>query len=120
VNLSLRRAGDLVILEGRADLTLLTDPDADVQLSVAFPGAVTSTNGERVDPDTVQWKLKPGVVSTMSAQARYTDPSTRSFRSAALWLALASFVVAGVVALLAWYTRDRSPRFAEPSNPQSD
>ena len=63
VNLSLRRAGDLVILEGRADLTSLTDPDADVELTVAFPGAVTSTNGDRVDPDTVQWKLKPGVVS---------------------------------------------------------
>jgi hypothetical protein len=120
VNLSLRRAGDLVILEGRADLTSLTDPDADVELSVAFPGAVTSTNGERLDPDTVQWKLKPGVVSMMNAQARYTDPSTRSFRSAALWLALSSFVVAGVVALLAWYSRDRSPRFAEPSDPQSD
>jgi hypothetical protein len=120
VNLSLRRAGDLVILEGRADLTSLTDPDADVELSVAFPGAVTSTNGERLDPDTVQWKLKPGVVSMMNAQARYTDPSTRSFRSAALWLALSSFVVAGVVALLAWYSRDRSPRFAEQSDPQSD
>ena len=31
VNLSLRRAGDLVILEGRADLTSLTDADADVE-----------------------------------------------------------------------------------------
>jgi hypothetical protein len=120
VNLSLRRAGDLVILEGRADLTSLTDPDADVEMSVAFPGAVTSTNGERVDPDTVQWKLKPGVVSTMNAQARYTDPSTRSFRSAALWLALASLVVAGVVVLLAWYSRDRSPRVGEPSQLDGD
>ena len=50
-----------------------------VELTVAFPGAVTSTNGERVDPDAVPWKLKPGVVSTMTAQARYTDPNTRSF-----------------------------------------
>ena len=88
VNLSLRRAGDLVILEGRADLTSLNDPDADVELSVAFPGSVTSTNGDRVDEQTVQWKLKPGVVSMLSAQARYTDPSTRSFQGAALWLAL--------------------------------
>jgi hypothetical protein len=120
VNLSLRRAGDLVILEGRADLTSLTDADADVELTVAFPGAVTSTNGERVDPETVQWKLKPGVVSTMNAQARYTDPSTRSFQGAALWLGLSSLVVAGLVALLAWYSRDRSPRFAEPSDPHSD
>jgi hypothetical protein len=120
VNLSLRRAGDLVILEGRADLTSLTDPDADVELTVSFPAAVTSTNGDRVDPETVQWKLKPGIVNMMSAQARYTDPSTRSFRGAALWLALSSLVVAGVVALLAWFSRDRSPRFAEPSDPQSD
>jgi hypothetical protein len=120
VNLSLRRAGDLVILEGRADLTSLTDPEADVELTVAFPGTVTSTNGDRVDPATVQWKLKPGIVSMMTAQARYTDPSTRSFRGAALWLGLTSLVVAGVVALLAWYSRDRSPRFAEPSDQQSD
>jgi hypothetical protein len=117
VNLSLRRAGDLVILEGRADLTSLTDPDADVELSVAFPGTVTSTNGDRVDPDTVQWKLKPGAVSSLTAQARYTDPSTRSFTGAALWLGLSSLVVAAAVGLLAWYSRDRSPRVARPSDP---
>ncbi|MGB7143201.1 MAG: DUF3153 domain-containing protein [Mycobacterium sp.] len=120
VNLSLRRAGDLVILEGRADLTSLTDPDADVELTVAFPGAVTSTNGDRVDPETVRWKLKPGVVSMLTAQARYTDPSTRSFSGAALWLGLSSLVVAAVVGLLAWYGRDRSPRVAQPSDPPSD
>jgi hypothetical protein len=120
VNLSLRRSGDLVILEGRADLTSLTDPDADTQLTVAFPGPVTSTNGERTDPDSVQWKLKPGIVSTMTAQARYTDPSTRSFRGAALWLGLASLVVTGLIAGLAWYSRDRSPRIAEPSDPPLD
>jgi LppM domain len=116
VNLSLRRAGDLVILEGRADLTSLTDPDADLELTVAFPGAVTSTNGDRIGSEMVQWKLKPGVVSTMTAQARYTDPSTRSFRGAALWLGLSSFAVAGVVAVLAWFGRDRSPRFVESSD----
>jgi hypothetical protein len=120
VNLSLRRSGDLVILEGRADLTSLTDPDADVELTVAFPGSVTSTNGQRVDPDTVEWKLKPGIVTTMTAQARYTDPSTRSFRGAALWLGLASLVVAGLIGGLAWYSRDRSPRIPQPSDPPLD
>jgi len=114
VNLSLRRNGNLVILEGRADLTSVTDPDADVELNVAFPGVVTSTNGERVEPEVVQWKLKPGVVSTMTAQARYTDPNTRSFTGAGIWLGIASFAAAGVVALLAWIGRDRSPRFTAP------
>jgi hypothetical protein len=114
VNLSLRRAGDLVILEGRADLTTLTDPDADVELTVAFPGPVTSTNGERLDEELVRWRLKPGVVSTMNAQARYTDPSTRAFRNAAVRLGLSALGVAGLVALLAWLARDRSPRFTEP------
>lgn len=114
VDLSLRRAGDLVILEGRVDLTSVTDPDADVELSVAFPGEVTSTNGDRVDTEVVEWKLKPGVVSTMNAQARYTDPSARSFTGAAIWLGISSFVVAGIIACVAWLGRDRSPRLAGP------
>ena len=116
VNLSLRRAGNLVILEGRVDLTSLTDPEADVELTVAFPGEVTSTNGEYVSTDMVRWKLKPGVVSTMSAQARYTDPSTRSFVHAALWLALSTLAAAGGVALIAWLGRDRSPRLRAPAD----
>jgi hypothetical protein len=114
VNLSLRRIGNLVILEGRVDLTSVTDNDADVELTVTFPGDVTSTNGDRSQSDTVQWKLKPGVVSTMTAQARYTDPNTRSFTGAGVWLGIASFAVAGVVALLAWLARDRSERFTAP------
>ena len=114
VNITLRRNGNLVILEGRADLTALTDPDADVELTVAFPGVVTSTNGDRVESDAVSWKLKPGVVSTMTAQARYTDPNTRSFTGAGVWLGIASIAAAGVVALLAWLSRDRSARLTAP------
>jgi hypothetical protein len=118
VNLSLRRNGNVVILEGRVDLTSLTDPDADVELTIAFPGPVTSTNGDRIEPDAVQWKLKPGVVSTMTAQARYTDPNTRSFTGAGIWLGIGSLAVAGVVALLAWISRDRSERITAPREQQ--
>src|ERR1700733_6278647 len=114
VSLSLRRNGNLVILEGRADLTAVNDSDADVDLTVAFPGVVTSTNGDRVESDAVSWKLKPGVVSTMTAQARYTDPNTRSFTGAGVWLGIASIAAAGVVALLAWLSRDRSERLTAP------
>jgi phosphatidylinositol mannoside-binding LppM-like protein len=114
VDISLRRAGDLVILDGRADLTSLNDPEADVSLSVAFPGDVTSTNGTQVGTDVVEWKLRPGVVSTMSAQARYTDPSARSFTGAAIWLGLGSLIVAGIIGALAWVNRDQSPIVDEP------
>lgn len=114
VDISLRRAGDSVILEGRADLTSLTDPEADVSLSVSFPGDVTSTNGDQIDSQVVEWKLKPGVVTTMTAQARYTDPSARSFTGAAVWMTLAALAVASVIGALAWVNRDQSPRFAEP------
>ncbi|MEI7716328.1 MAG: DUF3153 domain-containing protein [Mycobacterium sp.] len=117
LNLSLRRNGSLVILEGRADLTSVSDPEADVELTVAFPGAVTSTNGDRAESDVVSWKLKPGVVSTMTAQARSADPSDRSFADAAIWMGIVSFAAAGGVAYLAWSNRDRSPRLT-PSGDQ--
>jgi len=112
-DITLRRAGNLVILEGRVDLTTLTDPDSDVTFSAAFPGEVTSTNGERIDIGTVQWKLKPGAVTNLSAQARYTDPSTRSFTAAGIWLAVAAFLVSGLIGYLAWRDRDQSPRLAD-------
>ena len=100
-------------VEGRVDLTSLSDPDADVSLSVSFPGEVTSTNGTQVSAEIVEWKLRPGVVSTMNAQARYTDPSARSFTGAAIWLAVGSFLVAGIIGGLAYYNRDQSPRVGE-------
>jgi hypothetical protein len=111
VDITLRRAGNLVVLEGRVDLTNVTDTEADVTFSAAFPGEVTSTNGDRVATDVVEWQLKPGVVTTMSAQSRYTDPSTRSLWVTALWLGLAAFAVSGLIGGLAWRDRDTSPRF---------
>jgi hypothetical protein len=114
VDVSLRRSGNQVILDGRADLSALNAADADVSMTVAFPGEVTATNGKQVDSQTVEWQLKPGVVSTLSAQARYTDPSARSFTGAATWLGVVTFLVAAVIGLLAWASRDRSPGFAEP------
>jgi hypothetical protein len=116
VDISVRRAGDSVILEGRADLTALTDPNADVSLSVSFPGPVTSTNGDQVDSQVVEWKLKPGVVTTMTAQARYTDPSARSFTGAAMWMGLSALLVAALIGGLAWVSRDQSPRVGQPED----
>ena len=117
VDLSFRRAGNLVILDGRVDLTSLPDPEAEVDLTVSFPGEVTSTNGQRIDTDVVEWKLKPGIVNTMSAQARYTDPSTRSFTGGAMVLGAASLIVAVAIGVLAWMARDRAPRVAAHDSP---
>ncbi len=113
VDVALRRAGNLVILEGRVDLTNVTDPEAEVTFTAAFPGEVVSTNGDLITSSAVEWTLEPGTVSMMSAQSRFTDPSTRSFTTAAIWLGLAAALVAGIIAALAWRDRDRSsPRFA--------
>ena len=119
VDISLRRAGDLVILEGRADLTSLSDPEADVSLSVSFPGEVTSTNGDQVSAEIVEWKLRPGVVSTMNAQARYTDPSARSFTGAAIWLAWGPSWSPAIIGGLAYMNRDQSPRVGERATSRS-
>ena len=120
ITLTLRRSGDEVILDGRADLSSLNDNEADVELTVAFPGVVTSTNGERSEPGVVSWKLKPGVVNTMTAQVHYTDPDTRSFTGVGVWLSIASFAVAALVALLAWVSRDRTERFPRRRPPKSN
>jgi hypothetical protein len=49
----------------------------------------------------------------MNAQARYTDPSARSFTGAAIWLGIGSLVVAGILASVAWVSRDQSPRVGQ-------
>ncbi|PIB74085.1 DUF3153 domain-containing protein [Mycolicibacterium brumae] len=118
VDLSLRRAGDLVILEGRVDLTSLPEGDNEVRLTVNFPGEVTSTNGERVSGQSVNWQLKAGIVNTMAAQSRYTDPSTRALNRAATWLGLAALIAAGIVGYLAYRFRDTSPRLSVGSTEQ--
>ncbi len=114
VDLSLRRAGNLVIFDGRVDLTSLTSQDAEVQLTISFPGEITSTNGDRISSDVARWNLKPGIVNTMSAQARYTDPSTRSFIGGAKVLGVSALLAAAIVGMLAWQSRDRSPRMSNP------
>jgi hypothetical protein len=55
-------------------------------------------------------------VTTMTAQARYTDPSARSFTGAAIWMGLAAFAVAALIGSLAWASRDQSPRVGRPND----
>ena len=120
VNLSLRRAGDLVILEGTGRLDVADRCRCGRRADRRLPRRSDVNQRRARGPGDGAVETQAGHREHDVAQARYTDPSTRSFRGAALWLGLSSLVVAGVVALLAWYSRDRSPRFAEPSDPQSD
>ncbi|MGL4304569.1 MAG: LppM family (lipo)protein [Mycobacteriaceae bacterium] len=113
-DLSLRRSGELVTLEGRVDLSQLKAQNADIQFSVAFPARISTTNGTRSSETTVAWKLTPGEITTMNAAVRYSDPNTRSFAGWAGLIGGITLGFAGLVALLAWYSRDRSPKIRQP------
>lgn len=110
VDITLRRAGNFVILRGRVDLTDVDDPQADIRFTAAFPSTITSTDADRVNDGVATWTLKPGVVTAMNAQARVTDPSTTSFIRAAVWLGIATLMVAGIIGTLAWLNRDTTAR----------
>ena len=108
LQLSLRRAGDLVTLDGRVDLEDVPAQGTDVQFTIAFPARVGSTNGVRDGESTVTWKLPAGEVSALRAEVRYADHSTRSFAG---WAGMAGGVAvaaAVIVGVLAWANRNRT------------
>ncbi|WP_375540299.1 LppM family (lipo)protein [Nocardia sp. XZ_19_385] len=105
--LSFQRTGDLVSLEGRADLKSVPPHGSDVQFTVAFPSRVAKTNGNREDDSTVSWKLSPGEVSTIRAEVSYADPNTRSFAGWAGIVGGITLAVAAIVAAMAYM--DRNP-----------
>ncbi len=96
---NLRRSGNTVMLNGHVDLTALPVDRADIQLKIAFPGEVTSSDGE-LDSDAVSWVFSPGEVSEFHAVVNANDPNTPSVGR---WTLLLGAVVAaaavGVVLL---------------------
>ncbi|TQF73586.1 DUF3153 domain-containing protein [Rhodococcus spelaei] len=113
VQLNFQRSGDVVVLDGKADLKSVPD-GSDVQFSVAFPARVATTNGTRDGDSIVTWKLPPGEVTAMRAEVRYADPNTRSFAG---WAGIVTGVALGVaviVGAMAYLGRNRSPRFEHP------
>jgi hypothetical protein len=114
-NLQFTRTGDLVTLTGRVDLKTVPPQGSDVQLTVAFPARVATTNGTRAGDSIVSWKLPPGDVSTVKAEASYADPNTRSFAGWAGIVGGITLAVAAIVAGLAWYRRNPAPpAYARP------
>lgn len=110
VQLNFQRAGDVVVLDGKADLKAVPE-SSDVQISIAFPARVATTNGNRDGDSIVTWKLSPGEVNTLRAEVRYQDPSTRGFAGWAGIVGGVTLGVAVIVGVMAYTRRDRSPRF---------
>ncbi|WP_232236378.1 DUF3153 domain-containing protein [Nocardia sp. BMG51109] len=114
-NLQFTRTGDLVTLNGRADLRNVPPQGTDVQFSVAFPARVATTNGTREGDSVVSWKLPTGDVSTVHAEVKYADPNTRSFAGWAGIVGGITLAVAAIVAVLAYLSRNPTP----PWSPRS-
>ena len=110
--LQLQRAGDMVTLTGKVDLSKAPSEGTDVQFKVAFPARIASTNGIRENDKVVLWKLPAGEVTTLRAEVRYADPNTRSFAG---WAGIVGGVclgVAAIVAALAFVSRNPRPAYA--------
>jgi hypothetical protein len=105
--LSFRRAGDLVTLAGSIDLTQLPVDRADVQIKVAFPGAVSRTNGDD-DAGTVSWSPKPGSVTEFDAIAKFSGTGGESWIKWAMIVGGGALLAAVVAALLALIAHRRS------------
>jgi hypothetical protein len=104
--LTLRRAGNRVLVNGKVDLTTIPVDLADFQLKISFPGEVLDTNGDS-ESGTVSWTFTPGQVDDVSAVIAYDDPNAPS---AAGWTAGLSVVVAAAcAAVIMMARRTRNP-----------
>lgn len=105
-NLEMRRVGERIVVQGRADLTTMPVDGSDVRLAMSFPGEVAETDGE-ADAGTVTWTFSPGEVSPLNASVLATDPNAPSTVGWSLLLAVLVAVAGGATVLLA--RRDRNP-----------
>lgn len=101
--MSFRRAGGRVTLAGSVDLTQVPKDRADIQIKIAFPGSVTTTDGDE-DDGTISWTPKPGAVTEFNAIAEYSDDGGEQLMK---WVtivgggALLASVIAALLALIA-------------------
>ncbi|MBC3191312.1 DUF3153 domain-containing protein [Pseudonocardia sp. C8] len=104
--LEMRRVGERIVVQGRADLTTMPVDRSDVRLALSFPGEVVETDGE-AEGGTVTWTFAPGEVSPLNASVLATDPNAPSVVGWSLLLAALVAVAGGAAVLLA--RRDRNP-----------
>jgi hypothetical protein len=107
MKLSMRRAGNRVVVDATADLTTVPVDHADFQLKISFPGEVLDTNGES-DSGTVSWTFTPGEVGDASAVVAYDDPGAPSVAGWTVGLAALVAAAIGTVVMLA--RRNRNPQ----------
>jgi hypothetical protein len=109
VQFTLRRAGNRLIVSGKADLTTVPVDKADFQLKITTSGEVLETNGD-ADGGTASWTFDPGKVGDVSAVIAADDPNAPS---AVNWTLLTAGLVAvacAAVVLLARRTRNAPVR----------
>lgn len=117
--LSAKRISGVVQLRGTTDLTSLVPGRDFIELSVSFTGPVIATNGEQTGNQTVSWTLPIGKTSKVNADAEYPDPATAAVSSWAWFIGIVCLIVVGLVALIAYRNRDRSPRPGAPARTAS-
>jgi hypothetical protein len=106
VQFALRRAGNRLIVSGKADLTTVPVDRADFQLKITTPGEVLETNGD-AEAGTASWVFDPGEVGDISAVIDVDDPNAPSpLNWTVLMVGLVGLVITGVVLLA---RRSRNP-----------
>jgi hypothetical protein len=103
--LTVRRAGNRVVVSGQVDLTTAGSDRADFQLKISFPGQVVDTDGD-ADAGTVSWTFEPGEVGDVEAVVAFDDPGAPSPLNWTLGLAGVVALVSAAVVLLARRTRN--------------
>jgi hypothetical protein len=106
VQFALRRAGNRLIVNGKADLTTVPVDKADFQLKITTSGEVLETNGD-ADGGTASWTFDPGKVGDVSAVVAADDPNAPSPLNWALLTGL--MVAAACAAVVVFARKTRNP-----------
>ncbi|MBL8925647.1 MAG: DUF3153 domain-containing protein [Pseudonocardia sp.] len=105
VQFSLRRAGNRLLVTGKADLTTVPVDKADFQLKITTSGEVLETNGD-ADAGTASWTFDAGRVGDVTAVIAVTDPNAPSATSWTLLTATLVIIACAVVVRQAHRTRN--------------
>lgn len=105
VQFSLRRAGNRLLVTGKADLTTVPVDKADFQLKITTSGEVLETNGD-ADAGTASWTFDAGKVGDVTAVIAGADPNAPSATSWTLLTAILVILACGVVVRQAHRTRN--------------